>query len=127
MGKTSIELMKPGAVIIPLSAGPIDYEALRIAAMEKRVGAVLESWDEGCWHYPGGTCGPPFGKTSWPHHVKMSGLTNDNVRGVPGMAMRDSRFWSGSARFVAENIAALVRGAPLKGVIRQHRETVLYS
>merc|ERR1712217_259090 len=113
---TAIKLMKPGAVLIPVSANPIDYEALRAALTEMRIGAVVDVWDEGCWHYPDYTCGAPYGEPSFPHHVKLAG--QGLVRSLPGMAMRSSRFWKASAKAVAQNIAALAIGDPLQNVIR---------
>jgi len=114
---TAIKLMKPGAVLIPVSAGPVDYEALRVALADDRIGAVVDVWDEGCWHYPDYTCGAPYGKPSFPHHEKLDD-TAGRVRSLPGMAMRSSRFWKASATAVAENIAALAIGNPLTGVVR---------
>ena len=32
INKTSLALMKPGAVIIPVSANPVDFDALYVAA-----------------------------------------------------------------------------------------------
>jgi phosphoglycerate dehydrogenase-like enzyme len=121
---TSLGLMKPGAVVIPVSAGPVDFEALRAAIAQKSVGAVLDVWDEGCWHFPDYTCGAPYGEPSFPHHVHMERTDGAGALVLPGMMMRDGRFWSESAMFVAENIASLFISQPLKGVVRNGTKAI---
>ena len=115
---TSLALMKPGALFIPISAGPVDYPAL-IASLQARPSfrAVVDLWPAGCWHYPNITCGAPLGQPNWPYP------TNDlahmpNALPLPGMAMRDARFWSASVENTAANLDLLQQGKPLLGVVR---------
>ena len=117
INKTSLALMKPGAVLIPVSAQPVDFDALYQALLTRPIGAVLDVWPQGCWHFPDAFCGPPYGSEAQayvqPHIAELK-----NVLVLPGVAMRDARFWSNSATWVSDNLVALLEGSPLKGVVR---------
>ena len=41
-----------------------------------------------------------------------------NVVPLPGMSMRDERFWAASAALAASNLVALAAGKPLQHVVR---------
>lgn len=117
INRSALGLMKPGAVVIPVSAGPVDFAALHDALQRRAIGgAVLDVWPAGCWHYPDMECGPPYGPAAQPYAAAIQLL--DNVLSLPGMAMRDDRFWAGSAEWVGGNLRALVAGLPLRGVVR---------
>ncbi|CAE7489913.1 ghrB [Symbiodinium pilosum] len=117
INRTALALMKPGAVLIPISSNPVDFDALYQALLTRRIGAVLDVWPQGCWHYPDSFCGPPYGPEAQPYlQPRLAEL--DNVLVLPGLAMRDSRFWSNSAVWVSDNLVALMDGMPLKGVVR---------
>lgn len=118
INKTALALMKPNAVLIPLSAGHVDFDALYDALTRRAIaGAVLDVWPMGCWSYPQVECGPPYGSPAEPDSREEIHKL-DNVIALPGMMMRDAQFWAASAAFVRENLLALVRGQPLKGVVR---------
>eukprot|EP00931_Biecheleriopsis_adriatica_P067425 TRINITY_DN41566_c0_g1_i1.p1 TRINITY_DN41566_c0_g1~~TRINITY_DN41566_c0_g1_i1.p1 ORF type:complete len:396 (+),score=57.57 TRINITY_DN41566_c0_g1_i1:48-1235(+) len=112
------ELMKPNAVLVPVAANPINYDTLYLALLYKNIGgAVLDVWPQGCWHYPDTTCGPPFGHEAQPYaNSKIRDL--DNVLILPGLAMRDDKFWMNSAEWVADNLVAMLKGQPLRGIVR---------
>eukprot|EP00930_Biecheleria_cincta_P085843 TRINITY_DN75208_c0_g1_i1.p1 TRINITY_DN75208_c0_g1~~TRINITY_DN75208_c0_g1_i1.p1 ORF type:complete len:398 (+),score=53.01 TRINITY_DN75208_c0_g1_i1:58-1251(+) len=113
-----LELMKPTAVLVPVSANPIDYHALYEGLLYKNIGgAVLDTWPQGCWHFPETRCGPPFGPDVQPS--ANSNFTElDNVLLLPGLAMRDNKFWVNSAAWVGDNLINLVTGRPLRGIVR---------
>eukprot|EP00746_Dinoflagellata_sp_MGD_P060891 gnl/MRDRNA2_/MRDRNA2_25803_c0_seq1.p1 gnl/MRDRNA2_/MRDRNA2_25803_c0~~gnl/MRDRNA2_/MRDRNA2_25803_c0_seq1.p1 ORF type:complete len:407 (-),score=67.53 gnl/MRDRNA2_/MRDRNA2_25803_c0_seq1:120-1205(-) len=121
INRTSLALMKRSAVVIPLSAGPEDYDAMYDALVNKTIGgAVLDVWPHGCWSFAGMECGPPYGPSAEPY-ARSSGqsITElDNVLPLPGMAMRDDNFWNGSVEYVGQNLKSLVLKEPLKGVVR---------
>jgi len=117
INKTSLALMKPGSVLIPVSAPPVDFDALYQALLTRSIGAVLDVWPQGCWHYPDSFCGPPYGGEAQPYS-KPDLAKLENVLVLPGVAMRDARFWSNSAVWVSDNIVALLVGSTLKGVVR---------
>ena len=77
---------------------------------------VVDTWPEGCWHYPNVSCGAPLGEPDWPGSPSLARLPN--VLPLPGVSMRDATFWEHSTAFVARNLDALARGEPLKGVVR---------
>jgi len=115
---TSLSLMKPDAVLIPTSAPTIDFMALYQALSKPAIGgAVLDVWPHGCWHFPDTECGPPYGASTEPW-TRGQFERLDNVVPLPGMAMRDDRFWAGSTEWVAANLHALAHGLPLQGVVR---------
>lgn len=116
INRTSLALMKKDAVLIPVSANPVDFDALYEALLTGSMGAVLDVWPQGCWHFPDMFCGPPYTEQAQPYSDDIANL--QNVLLLPGVAMRDDRFWSNSAKYVGENLVALVNGAPLKGVVR---------
>mmetsp|Transcript_77565 Transcript_77565/g.128170 ORF Transcript_77565/g.128170 Transcript_77565/m.128170 type:complete len:173 (-) Transcript_77565:144-662(-) len=116
INRTSLALMKKDAVLIPISANPVDFDALYEALLTGSMGAVLDVWPQGCWHFPDMFCGPPYTEQAQPYSDDITNL--QNVLLLPGAAMRDNRFWSNSAKYVGENLVALVNGAPLKGVVR---------
>lgn len=128
INRTSLALMKPNAVLIPLSAGPADFDALYEALVNKTIGgAVVDVWPQGCWGFPEMECGPPYGSLAEPYHgpphptpwTPVQPISQlDNVVALPGLAMRDKKFWDGSAEWVGENLKALVLKGPLKGVVR---------
>lgn len=114
---TSLGLMKEDALLVPITAGSIDFVALE-AALAKRPAfrAVLDVWPSGCWNDESASCGPPYGKRDWPASPSLAQLPN--VFPLPGMAMRDTRFWQGSAANAASNLEALLAGEPLQHVVR---------
>ena len=117
INKTSLGLMKPGALIVPISAGPIDFADLEAALKaQPSLRAVVDTWPHGCWHYPNVSCGVPLGERDWPGSASLARLPN--VLPLPGVSMRDAQFWQHSTAFVAANLDALARGEPLKGVVR---------
>ncbi|CAJ1328712.1 unnamed protein product [Effrenium voratum] len=116
INKTSLALMKPGAVLIPISANPVDFDALYQALLTRSIGAVLDVWPQGCWHFPDMFCGPPYSKEAQPYPQNIRSLSN--VLTLPGVAMRDDRFWSNSAAFAGKNLVALANGSSLQGVVR---------
>jgi len=117
INRTSLALMKKSAVLIPASGPPVDYDALFDKLADRAIGgAVLDVWSHGCWRYPEMDCGPPYGPEAQPALRDFSALENALV--LPGMAMRDDKFWFNSAAFVGENLANLVQGLPLLGVVR---------
>ncbi|CAK9035586.1 unnamed protein product, partial [Durusdinium trenchii] len=146
INKTSLALMKPHAVLIPISANPVDFDALYQVLLTRSIGAVLDVWPQGCWHFPDMFCGPPYAEEVSRTHPRQAGscfaaqtcwqkvqlgtagrseaqpfwanlATLENVVVLPGVAMRDEIFWSNSAHFVAANLVALVDGRPLRGVV----------
>ena len=117
INKTSLGLMKPGALIVPVSAGPINFVDLEAALKERpSLRAVVDTWPHGCWHYPNVSCGVPLGERDWPGSASMARLPN--VLPLPGVSMRDARFWQHSTAFVAANLDALALGQPLQGIVR---------
>lgn len=117
INKTSLALMRPAALLVPVSAGPVDYSALEEALKARpSLRAVVDVWPAGCWHYPNVSCGAPLGAPDWPAPPSLGTLPN--VLPLPGVSMRDARFWRHSAAFVAANLDALALGKPLAGVVR---------
>ena len=78
--------------------------------------AVLDVWPDGCWNDDTAVCGPPLGRRCWPASARLANLPN--VVALPGMAMRDERFWDESAALAAQNLVALAAGKPLSHVVR---------
>jgi len=118
INKTSLGLMRASAVLIPVSAPHADFDALYEALLRHEIGgAVLDVWPHGCWHFPDMACGPPYGAEAEPYATKPI-QSLDNVLPLPSMAMRDNRFWVESATWVASNLEALLRGSPLRGIVR---------
>jgi len=115
---TSLGLMKDDALIIPVSAGPLNFADLAAAlAARPSLSAVIDVWPGGCFHFPNVTCGAPLGAPNWPT-ADAAYASLPNVLPLPGMAMRDARFWAASAKCVAANLDALATGQPLSGVVR---------
>ena len=56
------------------------------------------------------------GRADWPGSPTLARLPN--VLPLPGMAMRDVRFWRGSAALAASNLRALAAGEPLQHIVR---------
>ena len=114
---TSLALMKEHALIIPVSAGPIAFDALE-AALRARpaLRAVIDVWPGGCWHFPNVSCGAPLGERCWPASASLAQLPN--ILPLPGMSMRDAAYWRFSAAAAASNLDALASGAPLAHVVR---------
>jgi len=117
INSTSLDLMKEDALLIPIASGSVDFVALQ-AALTKRqsLRAVLDVWPSGCWDDESASCGPPYGKADWPVSPTLTQLPN--VFPLPGMAMRDTRFWQGSAALAASNLQALLNGKPLQHIVR---------
>jgi len=115
---TSLRLMKSTSVVLPISAGTVDFDAL-YTALSRRVigGAVIDVWPHGCWHFPDMECGAPYGRKAEPYGTEQIQKL-DNVIALPGMAMRDDKFWASSALWVLENLIALIKGTPLLGIVR---------
>ena len=117
INRTSLGLMRDGAFIVPVSAGPINFGDLEeVLTARPALRAVVDTWPGGCWHYPNASCGKPLGQHCWPASPSLAALPN--VMPLPGMSMRDAAFWRYSAEFVAKNLDALANGTPLGGVVR---------
>ena len=117
INRTALALMKPHALIVPVSAGPLNFEDLEAALKATpRMRAVIDTWPSGCWHYPNASCGPPYGEHCWPGSKSLAELPN--VLPLPGVSMRDAAFWKHSTSFAAANLDALAEGRPLQGVVR---------
>ena len=117
INKTSLALMRPAALLVPVSAGPIDFGDLEEALKARpSLRAVVDIWPAGCWHYPNVSCGAPLGAPNWPAPPSLGMLPN--VLPLPGVSMRDAKFWRHSAAFVAANLDALALGKPLAGIVR---------
>jgi len=114
---TSMGLMKEHALLIPISSGSVDFDAVE-AALTKRpnLRAYLDVWPSGCWGDDDAKCGPPYGRNDWPGSPTLAALPN--VRALPGLAMRDARFWAASAVSAGANLEALATGKPLKHIVR---------
>ena len=121
INKTSLALMKPGAVLIPLDPTNVDFDALYDALEGNAIGgAILDVWPDGCWGFKL-ECGPPFGPGTRPYAGKGGrGSFRDlpNVRMTPNVMFQFEQFWDNSAAFCGANLNALVRGQPLDGVVR---------
>ena len=78
--------------------------------------AYLDVWPSGCWDDDDAKCGAPYGKRDAAGSPTLAHLPN--VRPLPGLAMRDSRFWEASATLAATNLEALAAGGPLTHVVR---------
>jgi hypothetical protein len=70
----------------------------------------------GCWHSSQCSCGAPYGEKNWPSPPQLARLPN--VLPLPGMAMRDAKWWEGTLGLVAANLDAVVRGTALTHVVR---------
>jgi len=120
INETSLALMKPTAVLIPLAAGPIDYDSLYARLAKHAIGgAIMDVWPEGCWSYPEVECGPPYGAATEPDaHEDLQKL--DNVLALPGVAQRDAGYWANSSAFVADNLLAFMGGQTqaMHGIVR---------
>jgi len=109
--------MRDDALLVPISAANVDFHALE-AALTKRTSlrAVLDVWPSGCWNDADATCGGPYGERDWPGSPSLAALPN--VLPLPGLAMRDDRFWKGSAALAAANLGSLAAGLPLTHIVR---------
>merc|ERR1711971_1199749 len=103
----------------------VDFEALRSAIASRHVGAVLDVWDEGCWHFPDYSCGSPYGQPAFPHHEQMGRKDGSGALVLPGLTDRDKAFWEGSVKGVAENLAAFIDGQPLKNIVRNGTASIM--
>lgn len=85
VNKTALSMMKAGALLIPTSAGPINYPDLleALTANPTDLFAYVDEWPAGCWHYPNTTCGPPYGAACWPGDSTFPSLPN--LIATPGM------------------------------------------
>ena len=62
INRTSLGLMRDGAFIVPVSAGPINFGDLEeVLTARPALRAVVDTWPGGCWHYPNASCGKPLG------------------------------------------------------------------
>jgi len=115
---TSLRLMREHALLVPISAGPVDFPALE-AALKARpsLRAVIDVWPSGCWGDENALCGPPYGERDWPYGSPALGKL-PNVVATPGLAMRDARFWADSATLVGSNLEAFAAGRPVTHVVR---------
>lgn len=114
---TALGLMKPRALLVPIAAGAVDFAALE-AVLNARpaLRAVLDVWPSGCWDDDEASCGPPYGPRDWPGSPAFASLPN--VVALPGLAMRDARFWADSAALAGANLRALAAGQPVQHVVR---------
>ena len=123
INRTALGLMKETALIIPVSAGPINFSDLEEALRARpTMHAVVDTWASGCWHFPNATCGSPLGARDWPGPPSLAALPN--VLPLPGVSMRDATFWKHTASFVAGNLDALASGDVLKGIVRNASQPV---
>lgn len=114
---TSLGLMKDNALLVPIAGGSVNFVALEAALTNRPLlRAVLDVWPSGCWNSSSASCGPPYGQRDWPAPPRLAQLPN--VFPLPGMAMRDSKFWTGSSALAASNLRALAAGDPLQHVVR---------
>jgi len=114
---SALELLRESALLVPISAGPVDFGALEEAlAARPRLRAVLDVWSSGCWDDEEAICGPPYGSRDWPARPSLAHLPN--VVALPGVAMRDRRFWDDSAALAASNLEAFAAGKPVQHVVR---------
>ena len=117
LNATALALVKDDALLVPISAGPVDFGALEAALVARpSLRAVLDVWPDGCWQDDGARCGPPLGRRDWPGSPRLASLPN--VVALPGLAMRDAKFWEASAILAASNLRALAEGRPLQHVVR---------
>ena len=119
INETSLRLMKPSALLIPVSAGPVDFAALSAALARGEIGgASIDTWPSGCWRFPETHCGPPWGEAAQPYDAAARLQSMSSAMPLPSMSMRDERFWAASAQFVAMNLGALVRDGHVQGLVR---------
>ena len=115
---TAFGLMREKSMLVGIGSDQsIDYSALyeSLVANPSRF-AVIDGWQQGCWHSSNCSCGAPFGAKNWPSVPELALLPN--VLPLPGMAMRDADWWNGTLAQVAGNLDAIVRGTPLVHVVR---------
>lgn len=114
---TSLSLMKDHALLVPIAGGSVDFVALEAALLKRpSLRAVVDVWPSGCWDDDSASCGPPYGQRDWPASPTLAHLPN--VLALPGMAMRDTRFWEASSSLAASNLQALAAGKPLQHLVR---------
>ena len=114
---TSLSLMRADALLIPISAGSVDFDALETALTRRpALRAVLDVWPSGCWDDGDAKCGRPYGARDAAGSATLAHLPN--VLPLPGLGMRDERFWAASAAHAASNLDALAAGRPLTHVVR---------
>jgi len=117
INQTSLALLKENALLVPISAGPVDFPALeRALSARPALRAVLDVWPAGCWGDEDAKCGPPYGPRDWPASPSIAALPN--ALSLPGMSMRDERFWRESAALAASNLEALAAGNPIQHLVR---------
>ena len=124
VNRTSLLLMRPHALLVPVSAGPINFGDLEAVLRDERPKqrAVIDTWPGGCWHYPNASCGPPLGPPDFPGSPVLARLPN--VLPLPSLSMRDAAYWRSAADSVARNLDALANGKPLEGVVRNASDVV---
>lgn len=109
--------MRDGALLIPISAASIDFGALEAALTHRpSLRAILDVWPDGCWNDGDAKCGAPYGRRDMAGSPTLAALPN--VRPLPGLAMRDAKFWEGSATLAAANLEAFATGKPLSHIVR---------
>jgi len=107
--RAKIDMMKPGAVIINISRGPIvSQKDLYEALAEKRLGgAVLDVW----WHYPKNS-GDKVQPADYPFHLL------ENVFCTPHSCAWTKELTSRRYGVIADNIENLIAGRPLRNLIK---------
>ncbi|WP_376966736.1 2-hydroxyacid dehydrogenase [Azospirillum sp. A26] len=107
IGKAQLAAMKPDALLVNVSRGPlVDPEALYDALKERRIGgAVIDVW----YQYPNGGA-----------HAQPAALpfdTLDNILMTPHISGVTTQTFQGRVRDVAANIARLAAGEPLRNPV----------
>ena len=107
IGRTQFRAMKPEAVLVNVSRGPlVDPEALYEALREKRIGgAVLDVW----YDYP------TAGARAQPAQSPFAEL--DNVFMTPHISGVTRQTFEGRVRDVTANICRLRAGEPLRNLV----------
>lgn len=107
IGAAQLAAMKPSAILVNVSRGPlVDPDALYAALTERRIaGAVLDVW----YTYPAG------GSQAQPASQPFSAL--DNVLLSPHVSGVTRQTFQGRANDVTSNIGRLATGAPLINVL----------
>jgi phosphoglycerate dehydrogenase-like enzyme len=108
IGSDALAAMKPSAILVNVSRGPVvDEAALHQALTAGRIaGAGIDVW----WRNPRDHDRPP------PSNLDFTGLSN--VVLTPHQSGHTEEVFAGRARDIADNVDALAEGRPLRNVVR---------